>query len=377
MKEYLILLGRVPELSLLELEAVFRRFNIEAYITKLTTNLAIVKTTADLDQGWFDRLGASIKLGLILLNTQDSMQLVDNLAVLIKTRLLGLSVLSRKLNGLDLAKKLKKRLGLKRYIVAERDQILSSAQSKGIRKKGQEFLIIEQNDNFYLVEIIAFQNIDDFTKRDRYLPVADPIRGMLPTKLARAMVNIAAGLVPNNDQLVIADPFCGTGRTLMEALLIGTEILGSDIDQKAVQATVDNLFWTVQQYRLKAQDFKQLIRVVDVGNIDSVFGDFAADLIVTEPYLGPPQRSNITDEEKEQIIKQISPLYLTLFRVGKNFLRYPGGIVVVFPVFGNISLLDKVIDKITSIGYHIQNKIRISRPDQFISREIAVFKVKS
>lgn len=61
--------------------------------------------------------------------------------------------------------------------------------------------------------------------------------GSMSPKLARCMINLSR--VKAGDLLM--DPFCGTGGILIEAGIIGTRILGTDIDEKMVKGTSKNL----------------------------------------------------------------------------------------------------------------------------------------
>jgi tRNA (guanine10-N2)-dimethyltransferase len=61
--------------------------------------------------------------------------------------------------------------------------------------------------------------------------------GSMSPKLARCMINLSR--VKSGDLLL--DPFCGTGGILIEAGIIGTRILGTDIDEKMVRGTAKNL----------------------------------------------------------------------------------------------------------------------------------------
>ena len=56
---------------------------------------------------------------------------------------------------------------------------------------------------------------------------------MIPPKLARTMINLAVG---ENDpkSITVFDPFCGTGTILMEGLMVGVTVMGSDLDHEAV-----------------------------------------------------------------------------------------------------------------------------------------------
>ena len=61
--------------------------------------------------------------------------------------------------------------------------------------------------------------------------------GSMSPKLARCMINLSR--VKSGDLLL--DPFCGTGGILIEAGIVGTRIIGTDIDEKMVKGTAKNL----------------------------------------------------------------------------------------------------------------------------------------
>jgi tRNA (guanine10-N2)-dimethyltransferase len=61
--------------------------------------------------------------------------------------------------------------------------------------------------------------------------------GSMHPKLARCMVNLTR--VKRGESLL--DPFCGTGGILIEAGIIGTRVIGSDLDYKMVEGTKENL----------------------------------------------------------------------------------------------------------------------------------------
>ncbi|MCK9152114.1 TIGR01177 family methyltransferase [Methanobacterium alcaliphilum] len=61
--------------------------------------------------------------------------------------------------------------------------------------------------------------------------------GSMSPKLARCMVNLSR--IKKGDLLM--DPFCGTGGILIEAGIVGARLIGTDIDEKMVNGTVENL----------------------------------------------------------------------------------------------------------------------------------------
>jgi tRNA G10 N-methylase Trm11 len=60
----------------------------------------------------------------------------------------------------------------------------------------------------------------------------------LPTRIARAVVNIA---VPNPSGLVVIDPCCGIGTVLVEALSMGIDIVGRDLNPLAAIGARKNI----------------------------------------------------------------------------------------------------------------------------------------
>lgn len=75
-----------------------------------------------------------------------------------------------------------------------------------------------------------FQNLKPH-KRPFFYP------GSMSPKLARCMVNLSH---IKEDQLLL-DPFCGTGGILIEGAMIGTKLIGSDINWKMKNGTLINL----------------------------------------------------------------------------------------------------------------------------------------
>ncbi len=61
--------------------------------------------------------------------------------------------------------------------------------------------------------------------------------GSMSPKLARCMVN----LTEMREGDIVLDPFCGTGGILIEAGILGAQVVGADIDYRMVEGTKSNL----------------------------------------------------------------------------------------------------------------------------------------
>ncbi|MBI2459693.1 MAG: methyltransferase domain-containing protein [Parcubacteria group bacterium] len=127
---------------------------------------------------------------------------------------------------------------------------------------------------------------------------------------------------------VILDPFCGSGTILTEAALMGYKnLIGSDISDKALQATKTNIAWLQSNFQLSTFNF-QLFHS-DATQISKQIAPNSIDAIITEPYLGP-QRGRI---EINKIKLELEKLYSESLREFSKILKPSGRIVMIWPVF--------------------------------------------
>lgn len=244
---YLLVLGREPKLSLVELEALFGSENVKAFLAKQGSkgsNLAIVKTNK-LD---FSRLGGSIKAGRILTEPVQ-----DYLSKLPEGKItLGVSDYSPRASkkttwALALKyKNLLKRHGRNVRLIPNNDGATLTSAASHHNQLGEKINHIEilkyQND---IAISIGTQNITAYAKRDRERPARDAFVGMLPPKLAQILINIATGEFEKQHQTkpIVLDPFCGTGVVLQEAMLMGYSAYGTDLSEKMIKYSGRNLEW--------------------------------------------------------------------------------------------------------------------------------------
>ena len=377
-KTIAVVLGRNAELSVREIESTLERARCRVIDLTVASGVALVKATPPPDEQWFLRLGGAVKFGFVLATlASDEAALIDAVQTQLgPSRDLGLSASGSGVSLLNLSKALKYAGLCRRYVLPQAGTVLSAAQSKQLRAENdRELLILADGDSWQLIEIRAVQDIDEQTRRDRLAPEAHAERGMLPTKLARIMVNLGLGLVPNppagGANPVVLDPFCGTGRILMEAQLLGVDSLGADIDPVAVKATIRNLEWLAQTYHLELHSWEERVLQSDIRDLPKLLPG-SADVIVTEPHLGPPQRGQLSSQQIDQLFSDLEPTYESFLSISQKLLKSGGGIVTVFPTVGTRSLLERFVDKFSGFGYHVDSSIRVERPDQIISRDIVI-----
>ena len=221
------------------------------------------------------------------------------------------------------------------------------------------------------------QNITAYARRDRDRPRRDAFVGMLPPKLAQIMVNLAVGELQSSDDTHdnhILDPFCGTGTVLQEALLKGFTVYGSDLSQKMVDYTTENLQWLSKTHRHTGT-----IKDVRLGDATDFNWSEAPKLtaVVCETYLGQPFSAPPKPEKLKEVVGNCNHII-------SNFLKNIHGQVqsnttfcIAVPAWrdndGRLTHLP-LIRQLDSLGYHLKRPPLIySRPDQVVAREILVF----
>ncbi|HEX3082205.1 MAG TPA: hypothetical protein VHQ86_03040, partial [Candidatus Saccharimonadia bacterium] len=274
---YIAILGRQPELGLVELESV-----LETPPVAFGRQAALIDSALELG-----RLGGALKLGEVLYRgaVKPLRELPLDVTVLATGEgrvTFGLSAYGVRETpralaaaGLELKKRLKAR-GSVRLVQPSRGLALSAAElaHNHVLEGGFELLVVSSGREMVVARTIAHQDVDWYSKRDYGRPARSAKVGMLPPKLAQILVN-------TTHASMVADPFCGTGVILQEALLLGREAQGSDIALEMVTATRENLTWLQEQapVPLPAWD-------ADPANARTV--QLPKDCaVVSEGYLGP------------------------------------------------------------------------------------------
>jgi tRNA G10 N-methylase Trm11 len=260
-----------------------------------------------------------------------------------------------------------------RYVEGPRGGLSASVLTH--QKNVREIAVLYTGTEHYLAETVAIQDIDEWTVRDRSKPYFDRKKGMLPPKLARIMVNLCFGTStpsadPNTGTL-LADPFCGSGTVLLEGLVRGTAVFGSDLDTDAVVGTLKNLEWLSREYNLSVP-FS--VARADAANVTP---PQPVTHLVTEPFLGKPKPSPL---HLPNIYKGLEKQYLGAFKHWRTFLADGAQLVVVFPL---VELpgktvkrfsLDTLIDKLATLGYTTSSEpVVYARPQAIVQRQIYHF----
>lgn len=301
MTRYLFVLGRNPDLSMLEIIAYCRRKKIHYNILDSNEDIALLDIQIFDEHQTIKDLGGTLKIGrpldekLVYKGTKNKITYAINYY---------------KADPQQIDKKIK--------------QLLDKEELRATRRHGKSRNIMPSQARTLDLEFLAYRNQlflttavsnpKEYKQRDAIRPAYDPLK-VISIRLAKMLINLA------EPQQEIFDPFCGYGTILQEALLMGFVAMGLDKEDLYAKK---NLKWLEKQYP-------------NVKNRWQVFKGDATDLrqfktfetVVTEPYLGPFFRGYPSKQEAEKIAKELESLYKrTLIELQK---KVTGKIVFIIP----------------------------------------------
>ncbi len=299
--------------------------------------------------------------------------------------------------GIEIKKELVRDGASVRFVSPQKNECALSSvvvEKNHLLEEGNvEWVLIHDGDSWRVGKTRGVQEFEQFSKRDWNRPHRDMEVGLLPPKLARMMINLSGA----RHDATLLDPFCGLGTVLQEAALLGIEhIAGSDLEQKQVDATKENLEWLIrhsersEESRQSLASLEMTLKKCDARAVSRCFQNTFFDTIVTEPYLGPVMRERATTVN-QKTLKDLCALYIESFREWKKILKKDGRIVVVFPVWifrGKKTFLP-CLEEIKKLGFANttlpaelarfgiekteRGSIIVAREDQHVGRELFVF----
>lgn len=294
---HIAILGRQPAIAIAELERSYK--NVSWFSD----------TTALIDDDSIDisAVGGSQKIGRVVATlphsdwVRASRKLVSAYVDAWRTHegkiTLGLSAYGFPVRERDVQKTgiiLKKKLretGVSLRLIPNDTAALSTATSHhnklGLSDNKVELLVVRNSSGTVIIaESTGSQNITAYAKRDQGRPKRDAFVGMLPPKLALMMVNLAAGQRKVEDGAPraprILDPFCGTGVVLQEAALLGYDAYGSDLSEKMIDYSRQNIEWLTETHRVTSKV------QIEQGDAMTHRWRTPVDAVACEAYLGQP-----------------------------------------------------------------------------------------
>lgn len=307
---YIAILGRQPALGMAELERLYG-----APVTRWFSKEAAIVDAPGFD---FERLGGTQKAGRVVAELRGdwvkaSRQIVSAYTaawadsgskITLGISAYGFTVSARDVQktGVVLKSKLK-HLGVSIRLVPNAEPALNTATSHhnklGLSHNKVELLVVRAaNGAIIVAESVGAQNITALAARDQGRPKRDAFVGMLPPKLARMMINLCGPLTPGG---LVWDPFCGTGVIMQEALLLGLNAYGTDLSDKMIDYTRQNLDWLMQ--KAATRDVAYRAAQADAMEV-TLPNDLPAPLaaITCESYLGQPFSAPPSPAKLQQVV---------------------------------------------------------------------------
>lgn len=384
MSDSIFILGRQPALGRAELESLFGSDRIRVLGNGVALQLA--RDPANLA---FERLGGSLKLAKLLtvLPYRDWASLVGYVTKTLPAHLqyvppgkltfgmsaYNLPVKPDHLNrGSLMIKKAVRQHRRPVRVVPNKEPALNSAKvlhNNLTGPGGMELLFIGHGRETILAQTVRVQDIAAYGARDQTRPKRDTQKGMLPPKLAQLIINLAYP----KDEGTVLDPFCGTGVVLQEALLMGLSAYGTDVDERMVSFSRENVI----EWLLNDDDTGRVH--IEYGDATSHQWDYPFDTVASETYLGRPFAAPPGPEALQAAVQDVNTIVKKF--LGNLAAQTPPGfrMCLALPAwkthhgFKRLPLLDRISD----LGYnrvsfvHANNdELVYHRPNQLVAREL-------
>lgn len=227
-------------------------------------------------------------------------------------------------------------------------------------------------------EVEGYQDIYRYEQIDFHKPIGGMGIGMMPSKLALTLINIAIGHhehhTQNTDLWTIWDPFCGFGTTNMLANHLGYHTIGTDLNP--TQAKHNRKWWITQD--LATTTAKSFINKHDVTLSFHNPILHHAQLIVSEGRLGHVVTQKTARNEvisySQQVI-QVYRAFMTNIHALMQTSSSPKTIVITIPTWLKHEL--NINEEILSHAQSLQRQASIlkqaySRKQQLVGRSIMI-----
>lgn len=370
--KYLFILGRNVELSLAEIFSYFEKEGNKIIDSGIEKNAVLLDLENPIEN-IIDNFGGVISIGEVLCEG-DEKELISRLE---KKELYAGK--ENKFNYCfwnfadesieEISGYLKKRfrsekLKATQKTLSDKIELQSGGKAQKVTSKlvEEEFFLFGES-NLYFGRISQKCDYDKLEKRDMSRPVRRESLSISP-RLVKIMINLSQ--VQKGGKLL--DPFCGVGVVLQEALLQGIDVVGIDVDKKAIGGAQQNLEYqnfSKESYKLIAGDSsREQVKEVNV--------------LVTEPDLGETLKKIPTKEKAQKMLVNYENLMIRILGNLNNLVL--GKIVFTAPFvrIGKKRLscnIDRILErtglKLSSIG-EVKFPIPEFRHNQIVGREIFV-----
>lgn len=367
--EYFFVLGRNPQLSYAEIVSFLVGNGIEYEITSFEQNFLILSVKEEIK---FDiqNFGGVLKIGKanLIKNTKDLDKKIEDYFAL--ERKFNYTIIGNaddeKIEYIEDALKQKFRKEKLKAQVKHSSHLIKM-------QDGEDFEIVKADVEFFFYKfgIKSFFGLVDqsysykeIKNRDMQKPVRREALAISP-RLAKIMINLSQV----KEGGFLADPFCGIGVIVQEAVMKGINCFGADIDLEAIEGARKNLNWLNSKYKVPGE---ARFHLGDSARFPSV----RLDGVATEPALGEIVRKKLNDGDALEYVMRFEDLVIPVLNRMKQLKSRNAKIVLTMPFIRNTSVSVNRICQQTGLKVYdlpgVTMPIREFREKQFVGREIII-----
>ncbi len=315
---FFLLSGEHPSLPFSELESIFAAEGHEYRVLERLTQVILADADVHSLKAVESRSAMTRVCGLELFNC-------DAVFAEISEKIDSLSIEAFLKLGESFAVRIKRIQRAAPHIIRvelERElgkSILNKVQGAKVNLKSPQrtfFGILTDNRFVFGLKMAEISPKPFVERRPRKRPFFHPTA--MPAKLARCMVNLAQ---PREGDLVL-DPFCGTASMLIEAGLLGCQVLGFDVQSRMIRGSLQNLLhFGVKPEGIAVADAKHLpLHKVDCVITDPPYGRSATTLGWTTRQIVESFLSTIGEIlPRGRRICMAAPKSISIGKIGRDF----------------------------------------------------------
>lgn len=177
----------------------------------------------------------------------------------------------------------------------------------------------------------------------------------------------------------ILDPFCGTGVLLQEAALRTFTVYGTDIEERMIRYTRDNINWLQEAYNFHVRWY------LEVGDATEHQWQQPIDAVICETYLGQPLSGLPKPEKLESIIQTGNTIHRKFLQNISTQIESGTPLCLAVPAWrvGNGFKHLPVLRDLEELGYKRHSLVHADwldliyhREDQIVARELLILTKK-
>ncbi|MCU0642487.1 MAG: hypothetical protein MUF61_02825 [archaeon] len=385
--KYLFILGRNPLVSEAEILSYVERTLARRVAHKIRLNALLLETDNELNiKKMMNELGGTIAIGKVLFSgkKKDVLEGIKKKPIYFgRENKVVYSVMSYAENGdefseiLDAMKenfsgeRLKARYkGVSGTVKLQSGRIVHGSPEK-IMLRDMNYFVFSCSGEMNFGYLETSYDSEEAERKDMEKPYRRESLAISP-RLARILINLSQV----KDKETLADPFCGIGVILAEAMLRDISVIGIDIDKEAAKDARENIDWLRRNYKISANHA--------VINSDSRAIKLRERIagIATEPSLGELLKKIPSPERAQEMLAKFEDLMIDVINNLKKGLETKGKIAFTAPLIktqrGRISCdFGRICEKTGMRIYKLSGldsafPIREFREDQIVGRDIMV-----